>query len=140
MGDPRSQGYQAVFGGLRTRSSQAHDYATLLFNLRSRLDETFAEVGNPLGDDHYGAELEKKRYKIEDGVFDAFTTYIWQVEDMRDGLRDNSRNYEDAEGYTRDDGYDGYDGYGSSGTEDLPDTSLNDLPSDPTDPAYPQGW
>ncbi|MEU1725227.1 hypothetical protein [Nonomuraea sp. NPDC005692] len=99
MSDARGQGYKAVFSGLRQRSAQADSSADALWDLRTALGTVFYREGNPLGDDQYGIELEKNRYRIEDGIFTAFDAYIQAVEDVRDGLRDNARNYEDAEGY-----------------------------------------
>lgn len=58
--------------------------------------------GNPLGSDQYGQELEKNRHKIENGVFGAFDAYVAEMEHLRDGLRDNARNYEGAEGVPQD--------------------------------------
>ncbi|MFD1933116.1 MULTISPECIES: hypothetical protein [Nonomuraea] len=162
MGSARAQGYEAVFSGLRTRSSQADYTVNFLWGLRDRLNATFYQEGNPLGNDQYGAELEKNRYTIEDAVFGAFDNYIREMEDLRDGLRGNTRNYQDAEGYG-DSGYgdSGYgdpgygdSGYGDSGygdpgyenpggyggTQDLPDVSLDNLGSANGDPAPPQGW
>ncbi|MGW4407472.1 hypothetical protein ACWEJ6_25855 [Nonomuraea sp. NPDC004702] len=98
MSDTRGQGYKAVFSGLRQRSAQADASADALWDLRTALGTVFYREGNPLGDDHYGRELENNRYRIEDGIFTAFDAYIQAVEDVRDGLRGNARNYEDAEG------------------------------------------
>ncbi|MGW2222083.1 hypothetical protein ACWCSD_44450 [Nonomuraea sp. NPDC001684] len=98
MSDTRGQGYKAVFSGLRQRSAQADASATALRDLYSALGAVFYREGNPLGDDHYGRELEKNQYRIESTVLLAFDAYIQAVENVRDGLRGNARNYEDAEG------------------------------------------
>ncbi|MFC5813893.1 hypothetical protein [Nonomuraea harbinensis] len=124
MGSAAPQGYQAVFEGLRTRSRQAGSSAQHLWELHDALSRTFYEEGNPLGDDQYGAELEKNRVKIETAVLGAFTDYIYEVEYLRDGLRDNSRVYEEAE-----------DPWGPGG---VPDLSMDDSAYD--DPAHRQGW
>ncbi|MEU4698892.1 hypothetical protein [Nonomuraea dietziae] len=134
MGSARAQGYQVAFSGLRRRSSQADYTIDFLWGLRDRLATTFYEEGNPLGNDQYGAELEKNRYKIDDAVFGAFENYIRELEDLRDGLRSSARNYQDAEGYGDPGGYGGY-----GGTQDGPDVSLNDVAGVDDDPAYPQG-
>ncbi|MEW9553848.1 hypothetical protein [Nonomuraea sp. NPDC050783] len=139
MGSPRSRGYQAVFSGLRTRSSQAASDVDFLYELRSSLRGTLLREGNPLGNDQYGAELQKNRDRIELAVMDAFSAYIHKVERLSGGLWDNARNYEDAEDYGYGDGYGaGDDGYWySEGTGTRPDTSLNDLSSGSGDPAFP---
>ncbi|MGI5490325.1 hypothetical protein [Microtetraspora malaysiensis] len=155
MGSARAEGYLAVFSGLRTRSSQAAASVDFAWELRDRLSATFDQEGNPLGGDQYGAELEKNRFMIEDGIFSAFGDYIRELEYLRDGLRDNARNYQDAEG-NGDSGYDtgGYGdpayegpppGYweqdpgGLGGTQDVPDLSLNSETGAGDVPAYPQG-
>lgn len=131
MGSDQAQEYLAVFAGLRRRSSQADQTVDDLWNLRRWLTHTFTQEGNPLGNDQYGAELEKNRYKIEHAVFRAFDNYIQEMEYLRDGLLENARNYQDAEGYGAD------DPGGYEGTQDLPDVSLNDVTG--ADPGYPQG-
>lgn len=134
MGSARAQGYMVSFSGLRRRSSQADSTITFLWGLRNRLTGTFLYEGNPLGDDQYGAELEKNRYKIEDAVFGAFDSYIRELEYLRDGLRDSGRNYQDAEGFG-DPGY--VDPGGYEGSQDIPDVPLNDVAG--ADPPYRQG-
>ncbi|MER5426614.1 hypothetical protein [Streptosporangium roseum] len=134
MDSARAQGYQASFSGLRRRSSQADFTTTFLWDLRDRLADTFYQEGNPLGDDQYGVELERNRYKIEDSVFGAFDSYIQGLQYLRDGLGDNARNYQDAEDIW-DPGYEVPGGY--EGTQDIPDVSLNDVAG--ADPPYPQG-
>ncbi|MEV4291138.1 hypothetical protein AB0K40_37000 [Nonomuraea bangladeshensis] len=117
------QGYRAVFSGLRTRSSQADASLDVLIEIRNYLSDTFYREGNPLGRDQYGEELAKNRFKVEDAVFGAFDTHLDELEYLRDGLRDNARNYEDAEGY------------GETGDLSSPDApSFGDLPS------YSEGW
>ncbi|QYC38088.1 hypothetical protein Nocox_02275 [Nonomuraea coxensis DSM 45129] len=97
MGSPPQHGYHAVFSGLRSRSARADYTVDLLHDLRERLSRTFTVEGNPLGRDQYGEALAKERYKIEDAVFNAFWAHIDEMERLRDGLRGNARNYEDAE-------------------------------------------
>ncbi|MFF0868963.1 hypothetical protein ACFYUV_44910 [Nonomuraea sp. NPDC003560] len=119
MSDLRGQGYQAVFSGLRQRSTQAGSSADALWDIRDVLSAVFYREGNPLGDDQYGMELEKNQYKIEEGVFAAFDGYIRAVETVQDGLWGNARNYEDAEGYGDPGGED--PGSPSPGGQGLPD-------------------
>ncbi|MFI6920990.1 hypothetical protein ACIBIZ_13630 [Nonomuraea spiralis] len=115
MGDTRAGGYLAVFSGLRSRSAQLDDSVERAWELKDRLSAVFAREGNPLGDDQYGAELEKNQWIIENGILVAFDEYIAELEDLRDGLRASATNYQDAEGY-------GDPGYGTG-----------------DDPAYPRG-
>ncbi|MEU1392251.1 MULTISPECIES: hypothetical protein [unclassified Nonomuraea] len=142
MSDPGGQGYKAVFSGLRQRSAQADSSLTALWSLRDVLQAAFYREGNPLGDDHYGAELEKNRYKIEDAVIGAFDRYYKALADIRDGLRDSARNYEDAEGYGDPGGDD--PGYPGSGGEGAPYPPLDgqvpprgDMPAQGDDPSLP---
>ncbi|MEV4373298.1 hypothetical protein AB0J71_39955 [Nonomuraea sp. NPDC049637] len=136
MSDTRGQGYQAVFSGLRQRSAQAGSSVNALWDIRDVLSAALYREGNPLGDDQYGVELEKNRYKIEDRIFAAFDGYISGLEAVQDGLWGNARNYEDAEGYGDPGGED--PGYPSPGDQGLPDPSLDDWLPPPAD-ASPEG-
>ncbi|MER7361345.1 hypothetical protein [Nonomuraea wenchangensis] len=127
MASPSQQGYRAVFSGLRTRSSKADASLDALIELHDHLSGVFYREGNPLGRDQYGEELAKNRFKVEDAVFGAFRNHLDELEYLRDGLRDNARNYEDAEGY------------GETGDLSGPDVPrLGDPSGD--DPSYPEGW
>ncbi|MEU4515620.1 hypothetical protein AB0G05_39520 [Nonomuraea wenchangensis] len=123
MASPSQQGYRAVFSGLRTRSSQVDASIDVLVETRNELLSAFYREGNPLGRDQYGEELAKNRFKIESAVLGAFDTHIDEFAYLRDGLRDNARNYEDAEDY------------GETG-----DLSSPDAPSFGDPPSYSEDW
>ncbi|WP_327087371.1 hypothetical protein OIE66_34345 [Nonomuraea sp. NBC_01738] len=97
MADLRAGGYRAVFGGLRTRSAQAGSSVDDLWEIHDRLAAAFAREGNPLGDDQYGAALEKVRGSLNGDVLSGFTAYIGVVQGIRDGLRDGAGHYQGAE-------------------------------------------
>jgi hypothetical protein len=90
-------GYTAVFGGLRSRAAKADSSTWELEEQRVWLRDMFSAEGNPLGKDQYGAQLEKNLPKITQAVFGAFDVYIDEMAAIRDGLRENGRNYENAE-------------------------------------------
>ncbi|MGI5267782.1 hypothetical protein ACQEUU_01370 [Nonomuraea sp. CA-218870] len=97
MGNSRLQGYHAVFQELRTRAARADSDAERLRELQRDLMRVFDEVGNPLGDDQYGAALHGGHHKRRQDLRDAFTSCVREVEQLRDGLRENAKNYENAE-------------------------------------------
>ncbi|MDA0632356.1 hypothetical protein OUY22_02935 [Nonomuraea sp. MCN248] len=97
MGDISFEGYHAVFQDLRARAARADSEAERLREVQRDLMRVFDEVGNPLGDDQYGAALHGGHHKRQQGLRDAFTSCIREVEQLRDGLRENVKNYENAE-------------------------------------------
>ncbi|MCF6468989.1 hypothetical protein FAF44_11400 [Nonomuraea sp. MG754425] len=93
-------GYQVTWQDIRRRSARADADAGVLREQRENLRQGFDEVGNPLGDDQYGAELERNLPAVRESLFASFDAYIAQVEYLRDGLWNTSRTYEYAEELT----------------------------------------
>ncbi|MFE3453948.1 hypothetical protein ACFXJ8_33985 [Nonomuraea sp. NPDC059194] len=108
---PQHGGYSVRTSGLRTRASYAEGDADTLWWEKRLLLEVFMTEGNPLGDDQYGAELEKKLPKLQGEIMDAFTACINEAEGIRDGLHGNARTYDSAEpGYGDGQGWSGESG------------------------------
>lgn len=61
------------------------------------VQEAFARAGRPMGDDQYGAEMEKKYPVMRDGVIAAFQSYVDELEGVGGGLRVTAAAYEAVE-------------------------------------------
>ncbi|MFB4271506.1 hypothetical protein [Nonomuraea sp. GTA35] len=97
MASGKENGYQVAWQSLRKGSARADDRLDLVEEQYSLVNVAFLTEGNPLGDDQYGAELERRLPKLEDDIYRAFDDYLYELRYMRDGLQDNARTYEDAE-------------------------------------------
>lgn len=84
----------ALEGGARF----VEDEQTRIARARDTLRAAFDRDRRTLGDDQYGAELEKQLPEIENGIFDAFHAYLDALGDSADGLRVSARNYKQADG------------------------------------------
>ncbi|WP_433244254.1 hypothetical protein ACQPYK_41315 [Streptosporangium sp. CA-135522] len=91
-----SGGYQSDPSGLRHRAWQVHLTEEFVRGLYIELGDVFREEGRPLGNDQYGAELEKNLPRIEYGIFGAFSRYIDEIETTRQNLIQNARVYEEV--------------------------------------------
>ncbi|MCG5220955.1 hypothetical protein [Streptosporangium sp. KLBMP 9127] len=76
-----------VVGGRRDNVTSARDTLRAAFDRDRRA----------LGDDEYGAELEKKMPGIEAGIFNALQAYIDDLDGLATGLRVSAARYEQAE-------------------------------------------
>lgn len=89
-------GYYAEWAGLRRRARYYGDERDFLREEYAALSEAFLREGRPLGDDQYGAELEKNLPRVRQGIFDAFNAYIEEIGDVQERLRANAAVYEAA--------------------------------------------
>ncbi|GAA4959221.1 hypothetical protein HD597_005429 [Nonomuraea thailandensis] len=119
MGSGRAGGYHVAWQALRAGSTRAEGNVDYLVEERDFLLNVFDREGNPLGQDQYGLELERKLPGIRESVFGSFDSYIEEMEYLGDGLSGNARNYEDAE-----------DTWGSPEDGGLPSSEVPALPSD----------
>ncbi|MEV6860978.1 hypothetical protein AB0M44_08230 [Streptosporangium subroseum] len=91
------EGYHAKWTGLRRRAQDVGEEGVFLREAHDALREAFLREGRPLGDDQYGAELEKNFPRIRDGIFDAFAAYIEEVDSVEKRLNINAAVYEAAD-------------------------------------------
>ncbi|MEU9834367.1 hypothetical protein AB0D67_22805 [Streptosporangium sp. NPDC048047] len=91
-------GYYAEWADLRRRASQYGEERDFLRERRDELWQAFLRESPPLGDDQYGAELEKRLPGIMDGLFTAFDAYIDEIGGVRERLSAGAATYEGAEG------------------------------------------
>ena len=90
-------GYQAEFQGIRRHGQEATREAERIRGVLHNVREAFATAGRPMGDDQYGAEMEKKYPVMRDNVMKAFEAYIDELDGTGEGLQINARTYESAE-------------------------------------------
>ncbi|NUW30232.1 hypothetical protein HTZ77_02135 [Nonomuraea sp. SMC257] len=95
MGHP-SDGYDASASGIRRRAEEAREEADHARALRDELLGVFAREGRPMGDDMYGAELDKSFPKRRDAVIEEFHAYIAELEGTHEGMRTSAKNYDTA--------------------------------------------
>jgi hypothetical protein len=93
----RSGGYQAERAGLLRRARAFADERDRMAAECAALEEVFLREGRPLGDDQYGAELERNLPKLKESVFGGFRAYIDELEGVRKGLIANADGYRAAE-------------------------------------------
>ncbi|GAB2449677.1 hypothetical protein [Streptosporangium sandarakinum] len=91
-------GYYAEWADLRREALQYGEERDFLRERRDELWQTFLRESPPLGNDQYGAELEKRLPGIRDALFAAFDAYIDEVGGVQERLRVNAVTYEGAEG------------------------------------------
>ncbi|GAA4233986.1 hypothetical protein FHR32_001453 [Streptosporangium album] len=92
-----SDGYYAEWAGLRRRAQDYGDERDFLREAYTSLGEAFLREGRPLGDDQYGAELEKNLPRIRERIFDAFDAYIQEIGGVRKRLGVSAAVYEAAD-------------------------------------------
>ncbi|GGO76966.1 hypothetical protein [Nonomuraea cavernae] len=90
-------GYHVSLEGLQRRTARARDQADVWVAEREALREVFMREGNPLGNDQYGAALEKRLPVINEGVFGAFDAVIGELESVAERLRLSTVTYSAAE-------------------------------------------
>ncbi|GAA2320292.1 hypothetical protein GCM10010149_86460 [Nonomuraea roseoviolacea subsp. roseoviolacea] len=95
MGQP-SDGYDASASGIRRRAEKAHEEAAYARALRDELAGVFAREGRPMGDDLYGAELDKSFPKRRDAILEEFHSYIAELEATHEGMRTSAKHYDTA--------------------------------------------
>jgi hypothetical protein len=83
----------ALEGGARS----AEDQQSRIARARDTLRAAFDRDRRTLGDDQYGAELEKQLPEIENGIFDAFHACLDGLGAGAGGLRVSARNYKQAD-------------------------------------------
>ncbi|NUW40952.1 hypothetical protein [Nonomuraea rhodomycinica] len=95
MGHP-SDGYDASASGIRRRAEEAREEAAHVRALRDELLGVFAREGRPMGDDVYGAELDKSFPKRREAVIAAFDAYIDELDATHEDMRLTAKNYDVA--------------------------------------------
>ncbi|GGO76566.1 hypothetical protein [Nonomuraea cavernae] len=93
MGD----GYIAADREIRRSGLASAQEAERVRGVLRDVREAFVAAGRPMGDDQYGAEMEKRFPVMRDGVIDAFAAYIDELEGVGGGLRVTAANYRAAE-------------------------------------------
>ncbi|MER7505120.1 hypothetical protein AB0L05_32345 [Nonomuraea pusilla] len=83
----------AIMGRGRDGAEEAERVRAVLRDVR----EAFAAAGRPMGDDQYGAEMEKRYPVMCEGVIGAFVAYIEELEGVGEGLRVTAATYRAAE-------------------------------------------
>ncbi|MGV9772976.1 hypothetical protein [Streptosporangium sp. NPDC003464] len=91
-------GYYAAPEEIRLRrAGQFGDERDHVEEQRAALEQVFLREGMPLGDDQYGAELEKNLPKIKDSIFGAFKAYTDELESVRVRLITGAGGYRSAD-------------------------------------------
>ncbi|TDC02469.1 hypothetical protein E1267_29315 [Nonomuraea longispora] len=90
-------GYSVEWAALHREARVYDELERNAKEARDGLRAAFARDRNTLGHDMYGAELARSMPAIERGIFDAFKTYIDELERVASGLNVNARAYERAE-------------------------------------------
>ncbi|MEU8105777.1 hypothetical protein AB0C18_18855 [Nonomuraea muscovyensis] len=91
-------GYSARTQGIRQHGRASAGEAEHVRAVLRDVQEAFARAGRPMGDDQYGAEMEKRYPVMLDGVIAALHAYIDELEGVGGGLHVTAATYEAAEG------------------------------------------
>ncbi|GAA3709327.1 hypothetical protein GCM10022224_088590 [Nonomuraea antimicrobica] len=92
------EGYTAAWDRIRQqRGGQAADEAAFVEGVRDTVREAFAVAGRPMGDDQYGAELEKRFPQMKAQILAAFDAYVEELDGLHTGLRKAGAHYEAAD-------------------------------------------
>jgi hypothetical protein len=92
-----SGGYYAALTGIRRRAQDFAEQRDHIEGERAALEQVFLQEGRPLGDDQYGAELERNLPTIKESILDAFTAYVDELESVRGRLAASADGYQAAE-------------------------------------------
>ncbi|MER6950681.1 hypothetical protein ABT294_42355 [Nonomuraea sp. NPDC000554] len=90
-------GYGAHPQRIRQHGRAAAEEAERVRDVLRDVREAFAAAGRPMGDDQYGAEMEKKYPAMRDGVINAFEDYIAELDRAGAGLHVTAATYEAVE-------------------------------------------
>ncbi|WP_336207224.1 hypothetical protein [Nonomuraea sp. LPB2021202275-12-8] len=90
-------GYAAMPRRIRQSGLDSAAEAERIREVLHDVGELFAVAGRPMGDDQYGAEMEKRYPVMRDGVIDAFGAYIDELEGVGADLHVTAANYQAAE-------------------------------------------
>jgi hypothetical protein len=90
-------GYTARPEGIRRHARVSAGEAEQVRAVLRDVREAFARAGRPMGDDQYGAEMEKKYPVMRDGVIAAILAYADELEGVGGGLRVTAATYEAVE-------------------------------------------
>ncbi|MFI7444806.1 hypothetical protein [Nonomuraea indica] len=91
-------GYTARTEGIRQHGRASAGEAEHVRTVLRDVQEAFARAGRPMGDDQYGAEMEKRYPVLRDQVITAFHAYIDELEGVGGNLHVTAATYDAAEG------------------------------------------
>ncbi|MEV0148068.1 hypothetical protein AB0H64_24130 [Nonomuraea sp. NPDC050733] len=95
MGRP-SDGYDASASGIHRRAEEVREEAEYASALRDELFGAFAREGRPMGNDVYGAELDKSFPGLRDAIFNEFDAYIGELGHTHEDMRTSAKHYDIA--------------------------------------------
>lgn len=90
-------GYSVERSALDRRAVIAGEQRDNVLQARKVLRAAFDRDRRTLGNDQYGAELEKQLPEIEAGIFDAFDVCIYGQDERAAGLRASAGGYGEAD-------------------------------------------
>ncbi|MEV0197611.1 hypothetical protein [Nonomuraea sp. NPDC050691] len=96
VGHP-SDGYRASGSGIRRRAEAAREEAEYARGLRDELRAAFEREGRPMGDDIYGAELNKTFPGLREAIYREFDGYIGELDGTHQDMRTSADHYGTAD-------------------------------------------
>ncbi|WP_406319031.1 hypothetical protein OHA77_17020 [Streptosporangium sp. NBC_01639] len=90
-------GYSAQPRKIQQHGRAAAEEVERIHGVLRDVREAFVAAGRPMGDDQYGAEMEKSYPVMRDDIFNAFNAYLDELDGVGEGLHVTGATYRAAE-------------------------------------------